>query len=1206
MNRTSQRGIALVITLIMLAVVTVMAVVFLSISRRERTAVSVTADLTDAKLMADAAVARAQAEIIARIAAHTNLFAYDLLVSTNFIQRTGFRSGGSSFTNVSYVDQNLLPLANDNDIWQNLTNLFYDPRPPVYVVTNSATGQSEFRFYLDLNRNGRFDDTDYEPWKSPFGTNSVGDPQWIGVLEHPDMPHSPSNRFIGRYAFIVLPAGKMLDLNYCFNSVKSRGTVPTINGYGRNEGFGSWELNLAAFLTDLNTNMWRPALYAYDPVLGTASGIAFQNALSILNYRYQTNLPKSLLSANALFGATRAAAFTKDQIDDYGDGPLMTNVWPPLEVAGNSDNPDLPWPGSDNTNGYVNIQEVFDPVKSSPAFVNNLRFVIADRLRPYNYNTFSRLLSQLGTDSLPANRDKLNLNYDNVDAYGTIFPQFAAGFTNWTPIRFFTNAGNLLLQRQFGSDVSIQRIPIWPTNYYGASAHRMLQVAANIYDAMTNGVVLRAGTTNLYAPSVFRPLFGHESTNIFITGYAEVTNNVDQVWNFPWIDLSDANRRQLIYNGQTNVNVIGVNWVIGAKKGFPNFNEYYLQTSVQVSRRLQVQKANRAAEPIFRPGYEIGVSNFFGLEAWNSYLQAFPREVQMRITNQSDYVLRNGTNLQTAPLKPVNQPFTRLLSGLNSNITAGSWTSERYLVPLNTQITIVTNSQFFFKPSPYLGRPADTNFAWETVPGFPVPDLKLYVTNRIQYVLIDQESRRVLDFVSLDSLQGSIDITRHLIGRTNLFQDATNREGSFWLTNRAGGDPRAMTIGVSNQIFASMMNWLSEAEWRSLSLNPVTGQQKEKAIDGFRQFLGLQPIFSATNPAVRGQFAMAPFTPSRKLDLRMSWQANDPLVHYHIEDLYDPQHADLDRVQPLPPGMPAEPSNLGLRNIRYRPWGGRPGSSVLAINPAMQDPLIRRSDDWDFPTNKFPTIGGLGRVHRGSPWQTIYLKSGVADVTQWFKERGRRDTHPTNDWWILDVFTTAVNDNAARGLLSVNQTNVAAWSAVLSGVSVFTNGFLANPGGGLPVYPNLFIQPASPQLLTIVSNINLTRLQQPNQTFRRLGHVLASPALTVASPFLNTDPAQVQFGISDAAYERIPQQILSLLKEDEAYVAIYAFGQSLKPSDRSIVTAPGVYQNLCTNYQITGEVATKTVVRFFEPQPQSRTNRVYKAVVESYNVLSQD
>jgi hypothetical protein len=44
----------------------------------------------------------------------------------------------------------------------------------------------------------------------------------------------------------------------------------------------------------------------------------------------------------------------------------------------------------------------------------------------------------------------------------------------------------------------------------------------------------------------------------------------------------------------------------------------------------------------------------------------------------------------------------------------------------------------------------------------------------------------------------------------------------------------------------------------------------------------------------------------------------------------------------------------------------------MPVNLSFKDPLVRGSDDWDFPTNKFPGIGWLGRVHRGTPWQTVY------------------------------------------------------------------------------------------------------------------------------------------------------------------------------------------------------------------------------------------
>jgi hypothetical protein len=1219
MSRPSERGIALVITLIMLAVVTVMAIVFLGVSRRERALVTVTADLADAKLAADAGLARAQGEIIARIGARSNLFAYDQLVSTNFINPAGFQPGGSSFLNVSYTYANLAPLNNDADKRQNLTNLFYDPRPPVFVVTNLGTGASEFRFYLDLNRNGRFDDTDYEPWKKGpiLGTNSVGDPQWIGILEHPDQPHSPTNRFVARYAFLVAPVGKMLDVNFMHNSVKNRAPngFPT-EGYLRNQGVGPWEMNLAAFLRDLNTNVWPLLEYRYNPTnVGGNPGLAFEDALNILKYRYANNLA-TLSSVNQLFGAPVGNMYQLDGLDEYADGPVMTGVRSPADV----DNSFLPWPGSDNTNGYFSVEELFDGNKTSAAFTNRLRLPSlstagpTSRLIPYNNNTFSRLIAQLGTDSLPANRNKINLQYDNVDATGTIVPQLATNFFPWTPIRFFTNAGSMLLRSQFGNQVPINRIPIWPTNSYTASVHRMLQLTANIGDAVTNRArSFIPQSTNLYAPSVFRPLFSRENTDIFIIGFTEVTNDVDRALSQRWIDLNDPASRNSLVAGTNDVNVFGVPWVIGAKKGFPNFNELYLRSTVQVTRRLQGEKASLTdtRPPRIRQAYEMGISNFFGLEAWNSYTSAFPAQLELRLTNRATVTLT--FNNQPIPLLATPTPLA-LTFALTTNILAGDWAPGQFRQPLSNLVISLPDSQFYFSGKNF--KPIQTNAQFEPgVIGFPVPDWKLYVTNRVHFALIADtlDGKRIVDFVNLDNLIGSIDITRALVGTTNLFQDSTN-EISFWLTNRAVGFPPGATAGITNQLLASTTDILSDAEWRSLSLNPVSGQTKQKAIDGFRQFLGMPALFSATNPASPGPFVQAPFTPTRKLDLQMSWQANDPLVHYHIEDLTHPFYADTNKIRVMRHADLPEQSDFGKRNGRFSSWGIAPGKEIsedaLASNYGVKDPLIRKSDDWDFPTNKFPNIGWLGRVHRGTPWQTVYLKPYVANVdpVRWTKWAGRPESHPTNDWAILELFTTAMNDNAARGLLSVNQTNLAAWSAVLSGVAVLTNSQPANSSpDAVPVYEPFFIEPASPQLLTIVSNINVMRLQQPNQSFRTLGSILAAPALTVASPFLNTaDASQAQSGISDAAYERIPQQILSLLKEDEAYVVIYAFGQSLKPAADSIVTAPGVYRGLCTNYQITGEVATKTAIRFVEIRDQQGRLINYNAIVESYDVLPTD
>ena len=160
---------------------------------------------------------------------------------------------------------------NNADFLQNIANLFYLPRVPVFVPLSG--GGYDFRFYLDLNRNGQFDDTGNVPNTTYSGgvyaTNGfipeVGDPQWIGVLEPPDRPHGPDNRFIARYVFFAVPVGNTLDINAIYNDADqpllSLGApgfnmLPGNDGYLRNEGVGSWELNLAAFLADLNTNEW--------------------------------------------------------------------------------------------------------------------------------------------------------------------------------------------------------------------------------------------------------------------------------------------------------------------------------------------------------------------------------------------------------------------------------------------------------------------------------------------------------------------------------------------------------------------------------------------------------------------------------------------------------------------------------------------------------------------------------------------------------------------------------------------------------------------------------------------------------------------------------------------------------------------------------------------------------------------------------------
>ncbi|HEY2953087.1 MAG TPA: hypothetical protein VGK40_10915, partial [Verrucomicrobiae bacterium] len=118
----------------------------------------------------------------------------------------------------------------------------------------------------------------------------------------------------------------------------------------------------------------------------------------------------------------------------------------------------------------------------------------------------------------------------------------------------------------------------------------------------------------------------------------------------------------------------------------------------------------------------------------------------------------------------------------------------------------------------------------------------------------------------------------------------------------------------------------------------------------------------------------------------------------------------------------------------------------------------------------------------------------------------------------------------------------------------------------------------------------------------------------VNSPFLNLSPDQQKYALTDAAYERIPQQILSLLKVGDSRFVIYAWGQSLKPAPNSVVTAANppspLSFGLCTNYQITAEVATRTVMRIDNLAANSTsTNGVrfsLRPVIESFNLMPPD
>jgi hypothetical protein len=84
----------------------------------------------------------------------------------------------------------------------------------------------------------------------------------------------------------------------------------------------------------------------------------------------------------------------------------------------------------------------------------------------------------------------------------------------------------------------------------------------------------------------------------------------------------------------------------------------------------------------------------------------------------------------------------------------------------------------------------------------------------------------------------------------------------------------------------------------------------------------------------------------------------------------------------------------------------------------------------------------------------------------------------------------------------------------------------------------------------------------------------------------------------------LPQQVMSLLQVGEPRFVVYSYGQTLRPAPASIVTG-GPYQGMCTNYQVTAEVATRAVVRI-EGAPTTAIPTSPRVVIEKFNLLPPD
>ncbi len=1246
-RRQDRRGVALVITLIMLSIITVLAVSFLALSRRDRASVAVAQTQTGSRLMAEAAQAHAQAEVMSRVVASGNSYAAYASFA-GFPSAEDRAAGLLVSTNVDIAIYPGRPVAPSVYI-PRMTNLQWNARAPVFVNDNvGPTGNQplEERFYLDFNRNGIYDPSGW--------TNNLfysGDPEWIGVLEHPEFPHSATNRFVGRYAYMVLPVGNSLDLNYIHNY--ARGAAPKLgggalpptmikDGFSRNQGIGSWEINLAAFLTDLDPFDYN-GQYSYgssgNPGGVTTSGQAFNDSVGLLKYRYGSFSPGSLASVSALYGNTVGNLFANDFIDSYSLSPVLV---PPYRNLIDTDVSAEPWVGASAPNRFVDPQSLFTLSSPQQAHFTNVLFAASRRPASDDRYMVYRMLSQLSTGTEPELKGKINLNFSNNPALNTS----QTAFLPWVPTNFFKTAGQALLnanlitvnlnssgfpvtnyvsELQSGgtttltttnfllggilvyTNFSVTNIEIYPNNQYTPLVHQLLQVAANLYDSTTNRY-LTVGQ-GPYFPSVFRPVIARQGNRIYIRDWVEVTNGTEV------INLMNTNT--VFYNpdpkslpAAVNVNtyVNGLPFVIGAKKGFPNFNELAMASTFFAQRKLQVTRPRGGLPNATNQMFLLQITNSFAVEGWNSYSNTYPRNLRLTMTLQTSAYLSNSSGTFGTVVWPPNGQAAVSTFSLVTNIPANTWLPKAFMVPLVANLAFLTNSIYTAANTPPLAgynNLLGDRFDPSSLHGFPNLQLYYVSSNTFRYALEDVQAQRIVDYVTFTNLSTVVDIAAALQGVSQgvLVGDPNGpaTAGQFWLTNRLNNSKStfAPTLGIINQIRASMGG--SPGPYPPPA-DPHWGDETSY----FAQFLAKAGSGSTLSNSVE-----APFSPYQVFTSKFDWEVNDPLVHYVLADITDPvvtnNIVNTTALWPVYPG-PAQIGTIGSLNTHYRPWGGNPNNpdSTSGLTSfqwtTMKDPGVTSSDAWDFPTNRFASVGTIGRVHRGTPWQTIYLKSAAPTNLFWYRWGGSLYNMPTNDWRMVDLFTTALNDNAATGLLPVNQPNLPAWSAVLSGVVA-----LENTPAGL-VQPQIiapastYSNPNNSPVATIVSQINTLRSLQPAGVFHSVGQILQAPALTDASPFLYQAGVYNYFNtpVTDEMYERIPQQILSLLRVGQPRFAIYSYGQTLKPANGSLVldgSVPGAF-NVCTNYQIIGESAYRTVFRL-EGNP-SRPN----VVIESSTPLA--
>jgi hypothetical protein len=739
-----------------------------------------------------------------------------------------------------------------------------------------------------------------------------------------------------------------------------------------------------------------------------------------------------------------------------------------------------------------------------------------------------------------------------VPAFGRTIPD--AG----NPVAFFTTIADKMLRSTFAFGVT--NIPVYSNGVYvyTPAVQRLLQFSANLYDA---------NNTNFF-PVVFRPLLGRDvAGNIFIVGYAQVTGVTgpdDPQLSRPY-DVSQLTgaATALIADANGPVNVYGVPWIIGAKKGLPNLNQLSLLTAATFTRKLQFTRSSldpATATYATNQMYVMSIGNSLGISFWNSYASAYPRPVAVHASDTLSLKLTNGIHEWTQTTNfTLDAAVTLWPGGLwTGNPPYSSPAAQSFLTNSWTSL-LLSSSAYDFNSGAF-----DPTFQWQsTSPPLPaLPTFGLAIANCLQAFILD--GTNVIDYVQLNGLNGDGNLNQALAD--NNYPDISN-QFLQWSTNCP---PSSTTpYGVINQIWVSLRPQSAPLGGSWTTAPTPMGMTTPAAEAAY--FLGFfAPSFQyqGANYVNTLQTMQAPYTPSRTVYSSFLLQANDPLVHYLASDLNSQNgalsvwgnnkfingtwyHSDDLLIQPMPV-TPITP--IGGR---FQPWLRKGQMDVYPIdqvipvtnNYGVRDPLVYEPDYWNFPSNVLCSLSCLGQVHRGTPWQTFYLKdadflkniivsgtvTNYVGTNTWALWTGDLDTNdaalmaPGNDRQLAGLLMSLLNTNDPTHLFSVNDADPAAWENLLGGFTVYSNSRPFVAASSPVTFTTSLLDSNSAQAAIIANGI----LQaQTNGYFYSIGDVFACSALSAQSPFLNLGGSQKLYGITDWEYEAIPAQLLPLLRPD--------------------------------------------------------------------------